>query len=168
MHATLQVVDLATGDGLADLAAQQAFAEAVPDLAGTVETLARSALESTSVQDALAGGHLWREAYVAAPMGDRAVEGYVDLLYDGPEGLVIVDYKTDAVADEAAVDAKLGQYRLQLATYAEALAVSTGLEVAAARLVFCRAAGAIERDVPDLAVARAEVRALLGGERSPT
>ncbi|MBL8775877.1 MAG: UvrD-helicase domain-containing protein [Acidimicrobiales bacterium] len=163
VHATLQVVDLATGDGLADLAAQQAFAEAVPDLAGTVETLARSALASASVRAALAGGRLWREAYVAAPLGDRAVEGYVDLLYEGPEGLVIVDYKTDAVADEAAVDAKLGQYRLQLATYAEALAISTGLAVAAARLVFCHAGGAIERDVDDLDAARAEVRALLAG-----
>ncbi len=168
VHACLQLVDLATGAGLAELAAQQAFAEAVPDLADTVETLARSAIQSSSVQDALAGGRLWREAYVAAPMGDRAVEGYVDLLYEGPDGLVIVDYKTDAVADEAAVDAKLDQYRLQLATYAEALAVSTGLEVVAARLVFCRAVGAIERDVPDLAAARAEVRALLGAARSPT
>ena len=105
---------------------------------------------------------LWREAYVAAPLGDRAVEGYVDLLYEGPDGLVIVDYKTDAVTDGTAVDAKLGQYRLPLATYAEALAVSTGMRVVAARLVFCRAAGASERDVPDLDGARAEVRALLG------
>ena len=80
-----------------------------------------------------------------------------------PDGLVIVDYKTDAVADEAAVDAKHGQYRLQLATYAEALAVTTGLDVVAARLVFCRAGGAIERDVGDLDVARADVRALLAG-----
>ena len=169
VHACLQLVDLGTGEGLEELAAQQAVAEAVPDLADTVEALARSALTSTSVRSALAGGHLWREAYVAAPLGARAVEGYVDLLYEGPDGLVIVDYKTDAVADEAAVDEKLGRYRLQLATYAEALAITTGLPVAAARLVFCRASGAIERDVPDLDAARAQVRALLrAGDPTPT
>ena len=162
VHATLQVVDLATGEGLDALAEQQAFAEAVPDLAGTVATLARAALASEAVRAAVGSGRLWREAYVAAPLGDRAVEGYVDLLYEAPDGLVIVDYKTDAVAGEAAVDAKLAEYRLQLATYAEALAISTGLEVSGARLVFCRSGGAVERDIADLDAARAEVRSLLG------
>ncbi len=162
VHATLQLVDLATGDGLDELAEQQAYAEAIPELAGTVATLARAALGSAAVQEAVARGRLWREAYVAAPVGDRAVEGYVDLLYEGPDGLVIVDYKTDAVTSEAEIDAKLGDYRLQLATYAEALAVSTGLEVAGARLVFCRAGGAVERSVDDLGAARAEVRTRLG------
>ena len=162
VHATLQLVDLATGEGLDELAEQQAFAEAIPDLAATVAALARAALASDAVRAAVASGRLWREAYVAAPLGDRAVEGYVDLLYEAPDGLVIVDYKTDALASEEAVDAKLADYRLQLATYAEALAISTGLEVAGARLVFCRSGGAIERDVTDLAAARAEVRSRLG------
>ncbi len=162
VHATLQLVDLATGEHLDQIAAQQAHAEAVPDLAGTVAGMARSGLASHSVQQALAGGRLWRELYVAAPLGERAVEGYIDLLYQSDEGLVIVDYKTDAVGSDAEIDAKLHQYRLQLATYAEALEASTGLPVAAGRLVFCRAGGAIERDVDDLAGARAEVRALLG------
>ena len=162
VHATLQLVDLTTGDEVDDLAVQQAFAEAIPDLAPTVATFARAALASDAVREAVASGRLWREAYVAAPLGDRAVEGYVDLLYEGPDGLVIVDYKTDAVSSEAEVDAKLDTYRLQLATYAEALAVSTGLEVSDARLVFCRAGGTIERSVTDLAGARLEVRALLG------
>ncbi len=161
VHATLQLVDLATGDGVADLSAQQAHAEAVPHAADTVEALVRSALGSTAVRAAVAGGRLWREAYVAAPVGAHAVEGYVDLLYETTDGLVIVDYKTDAVRSDAEVDAKLDQYRLQLATYAEALATGTGLAVAAGRLVFCQSGAAIERDVPDLDGARAEVRARL-------
>lgn len=162
VHATLQLVDLATGEHLDQIAAQQAHAEAIPHLAGTVAGMARSGLASHSVQQALAGGRLWRELYVAAPLGERAVEGYIDLLYESDQGLVIVDYKTDSVGSEAEVDAKLHQYRLQLATYAEALEASTGLRVAAGRLVFCRASGALERDVSDLAGARAEVRSLLG------
>ena len=38
-----------------------------------------------------------KELYVAAPVGDRVIEGYVDLLVETPDGLVIVDYKTDTV-----------------------------------------------------------------------
>ena len=43
----------------------------------------------------------WRELYVAAPVGDRLLEGYVDLLYRDRDGLVVVDYKTDHAPDDA-------------------------------------------------------------------
>jgi ATP-dependent helicase/nuclease subunit A len=48
---------------------------------------------------AAAATRRWRELYVAAPLGDRAIEGYIDLLYETPTGLVLVDYKTDTVTD---------------------------------------------------------------------
>ena len=105
----------------------------------------------------------WRELYVAAPLGDRAVEGYIDLLYERADGsLVLVDYKTDSVKSAAEVDAKVGRYALQTATYALAVEVSTGLEVVEARLVFCTTGDAIERVVPDLDGAKQRVRDLLG------
>jgi len=147
VHATLQLVDLATGDHLSELAAQQAHAEAVPELAATIEKMARSALTAPSVQEAVAGGRLWREVYVAAPVGNRAIEGYIDLLYETGDGLVIVDYKTDTIGSEAEIDAKLDRYRLQLATYALALETSTGLSVIDCRLVFCTTDAAIEHSV---------------------
>jgi ATP-dependent exoDNAse (exonuclease V) beta subunit len=168
VHATLQLVDLATGDHLAELAAQQAHVEAVPELTDTIEAMARSALAAPSVQEAVAGGRLWREIYVAAPVADRAVEGYIDLLYETDQGLVIVDYKTDTVRSEGEIDAKLDRYRLQLAAYALALESSTGLAVSEGRLVFCRPGGPIERPVAGLAAATAEVARLLGTAPEPT
>ena len=36
----------------------------------------------------------WREVYACTPIGDRLLEGYVDLLYRGDDGLVVVDHKT--------------------------------------------------------------------------
>ena len=145
-----------------ELAAQQAHLEAVPDAVDTIEQMARSALRAPSVLEAVAGGRLWREVYVAAPVGDRAIEGYIDLLYETDDGLVIVDYKTDTIRSEAEIDAKLDQYRLQLAAYAVALEASTGLTVTDARLVFCTTGDPIERAVTDLAAGTAEVRSRLG------
>ena len=168
VHAVLQFVDSpgtteTAGDErrLVELATQQAHVEAVPDAVDTIVALARSALRAPSVRAAHAAARQWRELYVAAPLGRRAVEGYVDLLYETPDGLVLVDYKTDAVKTAAEADAKVARYALQTATYALALEVSTGLRVVEARLVFCTTGDAIERVVPDLDAAKERVRALL-------
>jgi ATP-dependent helicase/nuclease subunit A len=102
-----------------------------------------------------------RELYVAAPLGDDpdavVLEGYVDLLIDTPDGLVIVDYKTDSVRSAAEVDAKLAAYELQGAAYAVALEITTGRTVSECRFVFCTTGPAIERAVADLAGAKARV-----------
>jgi ATP-dependent helicase/nuclease subunit A len=93
-------------------------------------------------------------------VGDRGrlIEGYIDLLFEDEQGaLVVVDYKTDADLDTAA-----DRYRLQAATYALALETNLGRPVARAVFVFCRADGAVERDVVDLPAAIDEVRALVG------
>ena len=54
----------------------------------------------------------------ARPIGDRLLEGYVDLLYRADDGLVVVDYKTSATADPAELDRRVEGYRLQGAAYA--------------------------------------------------
>ena len=53
------------------------------------------ALRAPIVQAAAVTEH-HRELFVAAMVGDRVLEGYVDLLVRTPDGYVIVDYKTDA------------------------------------------------------------------------
>jgi ATP-dependent helicase/nuclease subunit A len=157
VHATLQFTDLAAPAGLEAQAARQADLEAVPEHAAMIAAMAHSALASDAVQlAAKAVSH--KEIYVAAPVGDRVIEGYIDLLIETPEGLVIVDYKTDTVASEADVDAKLATYELQGAAYAVALEESTGMAVLDCRFVFCRRSGAIERRVADLDSAKERVR----------
>ena len=166
VHAVLQTVDLATGAGLADLAAAQAAAEGVLGFEATIAELVQSALDSPTVRAACAAEY-WRETYVAVPVEGLTLEGYVDLVYRdaGPAGgLVVVDYKTDAIADDAMLDARLAHYRVQGAAYA--IAVARGHRARAVdRCVFvflrARRRSARSRSRGDeLAAAIAEVRAL--------
>jgi ATP-dependent exoDNAse (exonuclease V) beta subunit len=157
VHAVLQTIDLATGAGLDAAVAAQAAAEGVFGTESRITALVRAALGSDTVRAAVAG-RSWRETYVAVPGTDgRLLEGYVDLLYERADGLVVVDYKTDAVGSAADIDQKVAHYRLQGAAYARAVAHATGRPVVACVFVFLTEHGAIERTLPDLAAAVAEV-----------
>ncbi len=176
VHATLEHVEFGSSatDLPGDLDAQvarQCDLEAIPEHLDTVTALVRSALGSAAVD--LARHHPFhRELYVAAPLGEGAaavtVEGYIDLLIEGPDGLVIVDYKTDTARSDAEVAAKAQGYELQGAAYAVALEISTGRRVVDCRFVFCGAAGAREHAVADLDSAKARVRsAVAAGLSAP-
>jgi len=163
VHGVLQSVDLATGEGLAELAAAQATAEGVAALTDTVEQRCRMALGSSVARTAATGAH-WRELWVAAPIDDRLIEGYVDLLYRDDDGLVVVDWKTDHLGDDAArvgeaVAAKVDRYRLQGASYAVAVEAATGESVHSVVFAFLSDHGVEEAQLPDLAGATDEVRA---------
>ncbi len=67
-----------------------------------------------------------------APGETVLLQGVVDCFFDTPQGLVVVDFKSDRVT-EATVAARSEEYRPQLETYAEAL--STLLERPVARRV---------------------------------
>ena len=107
----------------------------------------------------------WRELYVGVPVGGVLVEGFVDLLFRRADGLVVVDYKTDTRADDAAVEAAVERYRLQGATYTLALQEYLGETVADMVFVFLTPSGAVERTVDDLPAAVDEVRNGLAAAR---
>ncbi len=158
VHGVLQAVDLRSGDDLAGLAAAQATAEGVGSNAASIEAFVRSALGSDEVQRAVANRH-WREVYAAAavdaadPAQDSVddgagalpvVEGFIDLLYDDPDmgGLVVVDYKTDALGAMPGADSgRAAQYRQQCATYAWCIERATGRQVARIVLLYLRSDG---------------------------
>jgi ATP-dependent exoDNAse (exonuclease V) beta subunit len=102
---------------------------------------------------------------VATPVPDTGVtvEGFVDLLYERDRDVVIVDYKTDSVRSDADVDATLGRYRLQGATYALAIEETVGRPVAACVFVFVSGGTPRERslDGAELEAAKDDVRRLL-------
>ena len=172
VHGTLQTIDLAAPElatsGPIDAAvAAQCEAEAIPDQAAQVRSLVAAALGSASVREAAARAH-WREVYACAPVGDRLLEGYVDLLYRGPDGLVVLDYKTAATDDAAEFDRRARGYRLQGASYALTIAATTGEPVVRVVFLFLTPGGPVERELDDLDTAIADVRALVVAGREIT
>ncbi|HVJ95351.1 MAG TPA: UvrD-helicase domain-containing protein [Acidimicrobiia bacterium] len=178
VHAALQTVDLTTGADVEHTAAAQAAAEGVLGHEDTIAALVRAAIASGAVQRAITMSH-WREMYVAVPLtdltladitiADITIEGYVDLVYRDVErgGLVVVDYKTDAV-DEQTRTVRVGRYNLQLAAYALALAEATGEPVVGCILCFLEPGGPIEvvLDGAELAAAVGQVRELAAAEQA--
>jgi ATP-dependent exoDNAse (exonuclease V) beta subunit len=157
VHAVLQTVDLRTGDGLRTAARAQALAEEVPEREAEVARLARAMLDAPVVRLA-AHNPCWREVPVTAQVGDVTVEGVIDLLVDAPEGLVVVDYKTDRVETGPALERAVARHRPQGAAYALALGTLLGRPVSRCAFVFAAAGGVVERDVADLDDAIVEVR----------
>ncbi|MEX2599961.1 MAG: 3'-5' exonuclease, partial [Dehalococcoidia bacterium] len=136
VHAVLQTIDLATGKGLEETARAQAQAEGLPERESEVAALAKHALSTDAVRRAVESGHWWREVPVGIPIGDGVLEGFIDLLFEEDGGLVVVDYKTDAARDDAAIDGAMERYRLQGAAYALAVERVTGLPVRESIFVF--------------------------------
>lgn len=64
------------------------------------------------------------------------VRGVLDCLLPAPEGLILLDYKTDRVRDAADLEARLAGYRVQMRLYAQAAAAVFARPVAGVRLVF--------------------------------
>ena len=151
VHGVLQSIDLLSGAGLQSLAAAQAVAEGIAGRQDAIEAFVRSALASNEVQNAARARH-WKEVYVAAPVSENGatgspptvVEGFVDLMYMDPAtgGLVVVDYKTDALGAMPDADSERAQqYRQQCAAYAWCLAQATGKPVSRVVLLYLRGDG---------------------------
>jgi len=149
VHGVLQTIELATGAGLDDAITTQCEAEAVPDRVDEVRILVLEALGSPSVLEAAASPH-WREIYACTPVDGRLLEGYIDLLYRGTDGLVVVDYKTAATSDPDDLDRRVEGYRIQGASYALTIGASTAEPVARVTFLFLTPNGAIERHLSDL------------------
>ncbi|HEY2815063.1 MAG TPA: UvrD-helicase domain-containing protein [Acidimicrobiales bacterium] len=169
VHAVLQSVDFEDPSDVADLAEVHAAIEGLTGDGDEVARRVRGALESPVVREARAAGpqKRWRELYVAAPIdgaaGDqRAVEGYIDLLFEDERGdLVVVDYKTDRAASAAEAAAVAGRYRLQAAAYALAVGAVLRRPVARAVLVFCGRDSAVEYEIDNLGEAVMQARSIV-------
>ncbi|KIE52307.1 MAG: hypothetical protein MB55_08635 [marine actinobacterium MedAcidi-G3] len=160
VHGVLQTVDLASGEGLATLARIHAEAEGIATLSDQVADLAASAIASGEIQLAIQNRY-WRELHVACPIGEKIVEGYVDLVYETEQGLVVVDYKTDRV-EPTEIDLKVDRYRLQGATYAAALEETTRQPVNKVVFAFLSLdSEAICASLPDLREAIDDVRKVI-------
>jgi ATP-dependent helicase/nuclease subunit A len=160
-HAVLQVIDLATGFNVEALARAQASVEGIAERAADVASLVRSALHTDTIRRAATLRH-WREVPVGATVEGTMLEGFIDLLFEDPDGsIIIVDYKTDSVSG-VAIDGRAERYRLQGAVYALLLREATGRRVSRVEFVF--AAAGKTRHIADLETAISEVRGALAAD----
>ncbi len=137
VHGTLQVIDLArwTPESVQATAAAQATAESLNvTQSREVNRLVSVALRSETVAEAREARQYWRELYVAVEVDGVLLDGYIDLLFETPDGeLVVVDYKTDALQAGEAIAAAVQRYRLQVAAYA--LAIEEALQRPVSRCI---------------------------------
>ena len=144
VHTVLQTVDLDTGEGLRATSQAQAAAEEIPNQADEVAALAQAALESAIVRRAADGRRdgraaYYREVFISAPLPNGTLmEGFIDLLLDEPEGLTIIDYKTDSVETPEDVAQAAQRHAVQMGLYAWAAGEVTGKPVRQAVLLFLR------------------------------
>ena len=101
-----------------------------------------------------------RELPLRVGTGEGAIEGIVDLCYFEEDGLVLVDYKTDALGAAADLASAGARYHLQIGAYALALERATGMAVRRAVLIFLAGESGepLEYEVPELSTAVAEAR----------
>jgi len=97
------------------------------------------------VRRAVASGRLWREVPIGAPSGDVILEGFIDLLFETPEGYEIVDYKTDDIR-AGEMESRMDHYRVQGEAYAELIRTITGKTPLAVSFVFVSASRVIRID----------------------
>ena len=163
VHAVLQSIDLSTGADIRARSRAQAAAEGIPDREEEIARLVAAAINSDIVKRAVASGRLWREVPVSVPTGNGALHGFIDLLFEENDSLVIVDYKTDSLDSDAAAEAS-SRYRLQGGAYAYAIRQMTRKPVK--EVVFLYLHPRIEEPLLDLEKAienaRSQAQAILG------
>jgi ATP-dependent exoDNAse (exonuclease V) beta subunit len=139
VHAAIQSLSLDADDvSVEAFARAQAVAEAIPERASEVARLVRAALSSGAAGRARAAMRALREVPFAVPVDGVIVEGFVDMLIETPDGLEIVDWKTDRVP-AADVDVRLADYRLQAGLYVLGIERATERKVRGVTYVFVSA-----------------------------
>jgi len=162
VHSVLQSIDLATGAGLDDFSNAQATAEGIAGRWQEVSRLAKNGLESDIVKRAVASGNYHREVFVSASVDGKLLEGIMDIIFEEKDGLVIADYKTDAIDNEEEAQKKKDIYELQAGLYALMVQEATGRPVKGVVLLFLRTKREIAPE--DIERLIREARARLAGD----
>ena len=149
VHRLLEWVPLDETDG-ARASRVRAMALALAPSFGLGEGAAHRAGEQVErvlsmpvVERARRAARVWRELPLWFPDGASLVEGQVDLVFEEDGKLVVVDYKSDAIADAQALE-QAAHHAPQLQLYGRGLTQAIGLPVRERLVVFT----ALGRSVP--------------------
>lgn len=144
VHAVLAEVDPNHPDQVEALARIYARQEGVEDEWEAVARLAHKALATPIVAESF-NARRWTEVYVCGELDGQLVEGVIDLMYEADEGLVIVDYKTDAVGSEEFARIAVA-YQRQVEGYVKLVGETIGQTVLRGVLLHLTESGAIEHE----------------------
>jgi ATP-dependent helicase/nuclease subunit A len=89
------------------------------------EAQAEAALHLPIMLEASRAARVFREVPISYAEGDRLLEGVCDLAFEDEKGWVVVDYKTEAIAEEQVL-AQASHHAAQLRRYARGLALASG------------------------------------------
>ena len=149
VHRLLEWVPLEDADG-ARAGRVRAMALALAPSFGLGEGAAHRAGEQVErvlsmplIDRARRATRVWRELPLWFPDGAHLVEGKVDLVFEEDERLVVVDYKSDAITDEQALE-QAAHHAPQLQLYGRGLTQALGLPVRERLVLFT----ALARSVP--------------------
>ena len=138
VHALMERIDFdAPGDigSTAEALARTMGAEKAE--ASEAARLAERSLEAPVMKRARRAASSFREVPFCVSHGEAMVDGKIDLLFDEGDGLVVVDYKTDATPD-GGWESKAELYRDQATVYGAAAGIATGRPVKEVVLLFMR------------------------------
>ena len=141
VHAAIQSLPLDADDAtIAAFARAQAVAEAIPHRAREMSTrLVRWVVrESGAWQRARGATRAMREVPFAMETGGKVLEGFIDLVLQTPDGIEIVDWKTDQIS-KGDVAERLREYEPQAGLYVYGLESATGARVTRVTYVFASA-----------------------------
>lgn len=140
VHATIQSLSMEPTAGMITATSHaQAVAEAVPHMAQEVERLVTWIVTgSRAWKRAGESGRALREVPFAVETSGHILEGFIDMVIEGPDGMEIIDWKTDRVSARD-VPARLEEYKLQAGLYVHGLQKATGLPVTRVTYVFAGA-----------------------------
>ena len=168
VHSALAAIDLTTGadDGgrrAEEVARGRAAAHGVSGHGDAIAAMVSGAIASPTVAAGSTRRH-WRELFVAVPVAGGVLEGFVDLVLEEGDGLVVVDYKTDRTGGRPGLELAAARYGPQVASYALALEEATGKTVHRCVLVFVGEGPAVEvvLEGADLAAAKGRARQAVG------
>jgi ATP-dependent helicase/nuclease subunit A len=148
VHAAIQSLSLdADDETIAAFSRAQAVAEAIPHRSADVEKLVSWVLRSSqAVQRARGAVRALREVPFAVQVDGVVLEGFIDLLIETPQGIEIVDWKTDQIG-AGEVDQRLKEYQAQAGLYVYGIESATGRRVIGVTYVF--ASAQVEKQLDD-------------------
>ena len=88
------------------------------------EAQAEAALSLPIMREAARAARVFREVPISYIEEDRLLEGVCDLAFEDEKGWVVVDYKTEAIAEDQVL-AQASHHAAQLRRYARGLALAS-------------------------------------------